>query len=244
MAGNSTKGGILNGERLAECRKKKGLKQKELADAVHVTLQHISNVERGKKNMSVELARNLSKVLGVREEYLLGEDDAETDADLEEDLMDYSDATRCVASSLNWSGFRFEPFEHSKRKIIGSGVTVSVPDRYLIQWESPTFTVVEAGDYVCSAKDFNYFTDALAELLQTQIELFLCQRCHPMTESERSEKEELDMQALADRYNVPRSTISKGPDGQPLINGKSPLKKIDLLELAQRLHEIRMRENK
>ena len=40
------------GQKLKAARKKKGLTQQQLADISHVSLKHIQNCERGKKNPS------------------------------------------------------------------------------------------------------------------------------------------------------------------------------------------------
>ncbi len=56
--------------KIKEYRKKKGVKQAELAEAVGVRRETIGNLERGKYNPSLRLAWNLSRILGVRIEEL------------------------------------------------------------------------------------------------------------------------------------------------------------------------------
>lgn len=51
--------------RIREYRKKIGMKQAELADAVGVRRETIGNLERGKYNPSLHLAWNISKVLSA-----------------------------------------------------------------------------------------------------------------------------------------------------------------------------------
>ena len=63
------------GKRLKECRLEAGITQKELADKINITYQSISNIECGKRSLTVENARSCAKILNVRIEYLLCEDD-------------------------------------------------------------------------------------------------------------------------------------------------------------------------
>lgn len=69
------------GVRLRECREAIGMTQKQLADAIHTTYQSISNIERGVRRLTVENARLAARVLGVRMEYLLCEDDIKSISD-------------------------------------------------------------------------------------------------------------------------------------------------------------------
>lgn len=66
------------GLRLKKCCEEKGMTQKKLANLSGYTPQYISNLVSGKRKMSVECARNLSKHLNVREDYLLCKDDDKT----------------------------------------------------------------------------------------------------------------------------------------------------------------------
>lgn len=69
------------GIRLRECREAAGMTQKQLADEIHTTYQSISNIERGERRLTVDNARAAAKVLNVRMEYLLCEDDIRTSLD-------------------------------------------------------------------------------------------------------------------------------------------------------------------
>ena len=62
------------GEKLKAARKKKGLTQQKLADLSHVSLKHIQNCERGKKNPSFEILQALAKVLDISLDSLLAPD--------------------------------------------------------------------------------------------------------------------------------------------------------------------------
>lgn len=50
---------------LKEARKKKKMTQQELADKVGVSRQQISNVENGRNELSVDLAKKIAVVLGI-----------------------------------------------------------------------------------------------------------------------------------------------------------------------------------
>lgn len=54
---------IMMRTKIREYRKKIGMKQAELADAVGVRRETIGNLERGKYNPSLRLAWNIAKVL-------------------------------------------------------------------------------------------------------------------------------------------------------------------------------------
>ena len=56
--------------KIKEYRKKRGVKQAELAETVGVRRETIGNLERGKYNPSLRLAWNLSNTLGAKIEEL------------------------------------------------------------------------------------------------------------------------------------------------------------------------------
>lgn len=61
--------------KIKEYRKKIGMKQSELAEAVDVRRETIGNLERGKYNPSLRLAWNIAKTLGVPLDVLFQFDD-------------------------------------------------------------------------------------------------------------------------------------------------------------------------
>lgn len=52
------------GSNIKHLRMMNGLSQEELADKVNVTKSMISQIERGTKNLTMELGEELAKVLG------------------------------------------------------------------------------------------------------------------------------------------------------------------------------------
>lgn len=62
------------GERLRNCIKDRFMTQKELGNRSGYTPQYISSIVNGKKRLSAEAALSFSKILDVRPEYLLGQD--------------------------------------------------------------------------------------------------------------------------------------------------------------------------
>jgi len=50
---------------LKEARKSKGLKQKDVADAVGISCAAYSNIEIGKRDPSVKLAKKIALLLGL-----------------------------------------------------------------------------------------------------------------------------------------------------------------------------------
>lgn len=59
-------------ERLKELRVERGLKLKEVAERLNVTIRSISRYEDGTREPSVELIIKFCKLYGVSSDYLLG----------------------------------------------------------------------------------------------------------------------------------------------------------------------------
>lgn len=216
MKEKTTKNGLLSGERLAQCRNKKGMTQKELGKMVYVTGQHISNVERGVKPMSLELARALSKLFGVREEYLLGEDDSPTESEKDWALRSSQHERNSLFEAFEQLGYLFAPFEKAKT-LNGS----EVPKRIMIYGNK--YSDYPEKEFVCEAEDFNYLSASILNLIKAQMNFFLESKCHEMTDEEKQEEQELRLQEYADKHGVSRASVSVTESGVYLINGKIPV---------------------
>jgi transcriptional regulator with XRE-family HTH domain len=59
------------GIRIQQCRKSRGFTQEHLAEAMNVSIQMISNVERGNKAIRIDNLVNLSRILRVSTDYCL-----------------------------------------------------------------------------------------------------------------------------------------------------------------------------
>lgn len=59
------------GKRIQLARKQKNLTQADLADRLGIALSHMSNIECGKSNFSVEILINLLQILEVSADWLL-----------------------------------------------------------------------------------------------------------------------------------------------------------------------------
>lgn len=106
---------IICGERLRKCIEEKNMKQKDVAAAAHFTEQYISNMVRGKCKLTTDAARTLSKVLDVRMEYLLCEDDYKTS--FEESLTfmkKHGQITDCLCQILDCKGYSFYQDEYTE----------------------------------------------------------------------------------------------------------------------------------
>lgn len=83
---------LKSAERLKEERVLSGYTQEGLAKNI-TTQQQITYLEKGKRKLSYDMAYPLAKKLGVRVEYLMGDDDFRTDEDLAKnywgDSLDY-----------------------------------------------------------------------------------------------------------------------------------------------------------
>lgn len=59
------------GKRISEARRMRHMTQAELADKLHISNSHMSDVERGCTNFSVELLIRLTNVLQISADWLL-----------------------------------------------------------------------------------------------------------------------------------------------------------------------------
>lgn len=59
------------GERVRLARTNRNMTQQELADTAHTQRNHISRIERGERNCSLDLLAELSEALKVSTDYLL-----------------------------------------------------------------------------------------------------------------------------------------------------------------------------
>lgn len=93
---------IKFGRRIKEVRKKAGSRAEDVAELAGISSQFLSDVERGKKDMTGYNIANLAKALGVESDYLLlGRRD--TKAELEEiagQLADIDAVTRDMALNM------------------------------------------------------------------------------------------------------------------------------------------------
>lgn len=62
-------------ERLKELRKIKGVTQKEVADAVNLSIRAISNYEQGIREPSLDILKKLCVYFNVTSDYLIGLED-------------------------------------------------------------------------------------------------------------------------------------------------------------------------
>lgn len=62
----------MNGERLSELRRDKGMSQKQLGDILSVSKYTISSYENGKTSPDDENKKLLAKIFGVSLDYLMG----------------------------------------------------------------------------------------------------------------------------------------------------------------------------
>ena len=59
------------GHRINHLRKKRNLTQEQLATALHISTDHLSKIELGKRGISIDLLLDISAALHVSFEYLL-----------------------------------------------------------------------------------------------------------------------------------------------------------------------------
>lgn len=76
--------------RIRQIRQKRKLTIAQLAEMVGVSTPHMSEVERGKKNLNNHLMVRIAQSLGVRPDDLISSDNRSALADLHADLSDLS----------------------------------------------------------------------------------------------------------------------------------------------------------
>ena len=59
------------GHRIKHLRKKRNLTQEQLATALHISTDHLSKIELGKRGISIDLLFDISAALNASFEYLL-----------------------------------------------------------------------------------------------------------------------------------------------------------------------------
>ena len=96
----------IHGKRLKECLTDANMSQKDLSIKSGYTQQYISNIIVGKKNMSLESARIFSRILNVREEYLLCEDNTKSEKESRNIFIEKSNSLNDLTLKLlHLSGF-------------------------------------------------------------------------------------------------------------------------------------------
>lgn len=175
------------GERLKECITNADMTQKQVADKAGFTQQYISNIIRGLKPMTITAARSLSKVLHVREEYLLCEDDYLTERDMwdkRRNLLEQSDSIALQLLSLagyepicdfvsNWKKLGLDKTIYGPFKK-GDYAGKHIPDEY----DSKTIMMTEiqapnGKKFYCDSEDLyllNYELIDYINLRMTQLE--------------------------------------------------------------------------
>lgn len=66
---------VHDGDRLRKARKKKGMRQAQLADKLGISDTYLSRIELGDRRMYTELADNAAKILGIQRNEILSEVD-------------------------------------------------------------------------------------------------------------------------------------------------------------------------
>ena len=109
---------LLCGERLKECREAAGYTQEELINKIMLLPEnrgkernekHISSVENGRRPLSIEYARLISKVLNVREDYLLGKDNFKTGSEESASYTkEWSERRSCIKFLIQSMGYAEE----------------------------------------------------------------------------------------------------------------------------------------
>lgn len=165
------------GLRLKECRKSKGLTQEKLAISSNYSVQTVSYIENGTRNMSREAAHAFSKILEVREEYLLCEDNAKTVDDLSRTIEYQYRNEKKLLKVFNGLGY-WEFF-----KFIDTPKTLNTE---FIEIEKVTFCIPGDQFVTCTEKEYDAFLEEIQEYIRFKLNHFT-QKCRPSSEDEIKE---------------------------------------------------------
>lgn len=163
------------GLRLRGCRKKKGLSQEKLAEMSDYSIQTVSYIENGKRNMTRDAAHAFSCILGVREEYLLCEDNAKTLEDLFS-LEDYQTYKIEQMESVLHAVGCWEHIEYGDVvERLGTSELVNI-DKIILCLPNEEFIT-------CSESAYKNFLDDMHEYILCILKQF-SKKCQPSTEEE------------------------------------------------------------
>ena len=79
------------GIRICELRQRAGITQEKLSELMDVSIQMISNMERGNKAVKISNLMKLSEIFGVSTDYILTGRDVSPDADISEKISHLSE---------------------------------------------------------------------------------------------------------------------------------------------------------
>ncbi len=89
------------GKRIQLRRKQQGYTQEQLADMMNVSIQMISNLERGNKAIRIDNLINLSQILSISTDYILtGKETAIDAAELTENIDKLSERDRRMINMI------------------------------------------------------------------------------------------------------------------------------------------------
>lgn len=194
----------IQGLRLKQCRENVKMSQKDLAEKACYTPVYISNLETGKKTMSVEAAKKCAEVLGVRYEYLLGRDDIKT----EREYYEKKDSLSSEFRALMETSFILKTGYHCALELYND-----IPEKRTDN------SHVEINGYILSAPDIDYDYERLfyisfddAQNVLHEVSDFLAFKLEQLRRSNEIDLELLDFYRFQD-------DISNEPNFPPTIQG-------------------------
>lgn len=167
-----------SGLRLKNCRKEKGYSQEKLSELSNYSIQTVSYIENGKRNMTRESAHSFAKILGVREEYLLCEDNSKT---LEELFLRES-----------FNAYKYDGIENALHSIgcweyIKYGnIIAKSEDSELVNVEKVILGISDNNFISCSESNYYDLINDIREYITFRLSQF-SKRCTPATNEEITE---------------------------------------------------------
>lgn len=105
VSNEKTKFASLFSKRLRETRNERGIKLKEFAEKIDVSINALSNYENGKRIPPCDILRKMAVFLGVSTDYLIGVSD---ESDISESTLDTENIIKALITISQLSDVNFE----------------------------------------------------------------------------------------------------------------------------------------
>ena len=164
---------LQTGNRVKVLRTSQNITRKELAAAANITVQHLYNIETGKRGLSLENAIAFASVLGTTADYLLGRVPYHTET--QEELFDIliTDTRKTLLHFIDISGYKVRGYichqedgtiiADTKKNIISrtehGEIGETYTDYYIFETKDAALKVVSRDDLLDLMMDVDGFVE-------------------------------------------------------------------------------------